>query len=842
MSKQLKKLASFLFLSLILIPVHAAEEKAITFESLLETFVNLDKAFLAPDFQARMYSSYDRKGGNRDESGYIHKDNDWYVIAEMEGPGAVMRIWSANPSGKIRIHLDDGSEPVLERTFRDLFTNRFKPFIKPFVFSGSSRLAAHWAYIPIPYQQSCRITISELCHYQIEYITYPKETPVKTFQYPINDIQADRLSQVAKGFQTTDKPPFFPNKDLVEKTFKITVPAGETIDLATLKGPAVIKGLRMRWPDGSDQIGRDLVLRGYWEKSGEPCIQSPVSDFFGERMRSMTTGEEKTGWHYCYYPMPFHEEGRFTLANNHLSKNYEVQAVFYVQQRANLPVPLRRFHALWNRDNDTALPEVKFNDIRFEPVNDLNDNYTALFRRGIGHLAGIHMLRTPSPASDAIFIVDGMDTTPVFHSTGVAGLFNQGPDVLNANWPMSAGIKDYNGMNGFIRSFLPAPISFSSGIYASFEHGHANMLRKDISTTVFWYQEAPHESFPWMLPIGGFKHRKKPLEQSEYVFHQGKGLPDSPIEAETLWLAANGGVYEPQEMLAYGPDWSQNQQLRFDAFQVGASFSFEIPPTPFSGFYRLQCTFTQGPDAPTVAIRINGELITDQLDLFNETLQARQFQFETPIFIHASNRPRITIEVIGKIPKSDGLSVGIDCLRLISTNHSAKQLQVEGPYRFVTDAQKPFYPREEKTEDDKIMFIGLMDSKNTRKQSKTIEANTNGCFKLGDLLGDSMDEGLCFVTWKVRAQHAGIYGFEVEPAYSVPMLIQRQSDRLETIHKSMLWNGIIIHGVDELRYDPTTNQILPYRFRIPLDRGESTLSWLVRCTKETCIIPRIFGL
>src|SRR5690242_8169852 len=53
--------------------------------------------------------------------GYIHKDAitpdpQGHVLAEMDGPGCVVRIWSANPAdaGRIRIYLDGAKKPVID--------------------------------------------------------------------------------------------------------------------------------------------------------------------------------------------------------------------------------------------------------------------------------------------------------------------------------------------------------------------------------------------------------------------------------------------------------------------------------------------------------------------------------------------------------------------------------------------------------------------------------------------------------------------------------------------------------------------------------------------------------
>ena len=46
----------------------------------------------------------------------------------MDGPGCVVRIWSADPddAGKIRIYLDEAKEPVIEAPLTELLGGKWK--------------------------------------------------------------------------------------------------------------------------------------------------------------------------------------------------------------------------------------------------------------------------------------------------------------------------------------------------------------------------------------------------------------------------------------------------------------------------------------------------------------------------------------------------------------------------------------------------------------------------------------------------------------------------------------------------------------------------------------------
>src|SRR6202040_3733968 len=79
--------------------------------------------------------------------GYIPKDAvtpdaQGHVLAEMDGPGCVVRIWSADPAdaGNVRIYLDEAKDPVIEAPLAELLAGKWKttidgkettPFIDP---------------------------------------------------------------------------------------------------------------------------------------------------------------------------------------------------------------------------------------------------------------------------------------------------------------------------------------------------------------------------------------------------------------------------------------------------------------------------------------------------------------------------------------------------------------------------------------------------------------------------------------------------------------------------------------------------------------------------------------
>ncbi len=105
-----------------------------------------------------MFASTDPEQRGRDCGNFMRQDGDEYVMAEMEGPGVVTRIWSANAHGNLRIYIDDKSKPAIECMFKDIFEDRFLPFQSPI--SGKSS-GGWYSYWPIGYEKYCKMTVTQ---------------------------------------------------------------------------------------------------------------------------------------------------------------------------------------------------------------------------------------------------------------------------------------------------------------------------------------------------------------------------------------------------------------------------------------------------------------------------------------------------------------------------------------------------------------------------------------------------------------------------------------------------------------------------------------------------------
>lgn len=125
----------------------------------LLTLVDWDSmAVFPPGRRAGMFSSTDPNGEGRDCGNFLRIEGNRYVLAEMEGPGVITRLWSANPQGQLRIELDGRPEPAVDALFKDIFEDRCPPFRSPIAAPSSGGFYSYW---PIGFERSCRITVGE---------------------------------------------------------------------------------------------------------------------------------------------------------------------------------------------------------------------------------------------------------------------------------------------------------------------------------------------------------------------------------------------------------------------------------------------------------------------------------------------------------------------------------------------------------------------------------------------------------------------------------------------------------------------------------------------------------
>jgi len=281
----------------------------------IEQLYRLDKL---PQFKKSIkvasISSYDRTGGNDDgfsgKYSFVRKEQDGLVIADLKGPGIIYRIWTPTPTEDLmEFYFDEKKAPRIRIKFRNLFTGKEHPFVKPLVGHG---VGGFYCYLPIPFKKSCKIIIKaeQVQFYQINYAIYPKKAPIETFDPNLSDEFESQLKRAKEFFSSggEDISHFLVEDNNLIQTFNIDkkLEQGKTITIFETDQPGRIVGLRLSPAKIFEGKGRDILLKIYWDDDTEPAVICPVGDFFGyawgkPAMKSLLIGTNNDV-NYCYFP------------------------------------------------------------------------------------------------------------------------------------------------------------------------------------------------------------------------------------------------------------------------------------------------------------------------------------------------------------------------------------------------------------------------------------------------------------------------------------------------------------------------------------------------------------
>lgn len=350
----------------IFLPTREAICQEITFRSLLNEMTDRNSLAEYPliPYRSLQASSYNRESVSPDLPGWFadsdgiscirterNEDREEWVLMEDSGPGCLSKIWAVcfyyglndTIGGNIRIYLDGATKPVIETNLFDLVKGY--DFVKP-PFADVSTRAGN-LYLPIPYQQGCKVTIDKKAFYFIiNYRSYPKGTIVKTFTRKEFDQSQDLLADIAKQLNA---PVSFPDNPI--KTKNVLLP-GENCVLKLPYTSHAVKTIRIRLnSEEKPQVLRSTVLRGIFDD--EETIWCPVGDFFNNgvklvpyRMWERTVSPD--GWMECRWVMPYKESGEIILSN-HGSNPVNVELEVYTDKWEWTSRSMH-FHASWRMD------------------------------------------------------------------------------------------------------------------------------------------------------------------------------------------------------------------------------------------------------------------------------------------------------------------------------------------------------------------------------------------------------------------------------------------------------------------------------------------------------------
>ncbi|MCZ7634769.1 MAG: DUF2961 domain-containing protein [Verrucomicrobia bacterium] len=254
-----------------------------------ETLARPDRlAEFKPALEVGCVSSYDRTGGNDDgfsgKYSFVRREGDGLVLAELQGPGVIYRVWTPTPTDDwMEFYFDGEAAPRIRVRFRDLFLGATAPFLKPLVGYG---VGGFFSYVPLPYAQSCKVVVptERVQFYQINYARYAPDVGIRSYRTEADAsvaASAERLSELfgAAG-QDLTRWTAPPGSRVEVARQRARVASGETAVLFARESPGRIVGLRLSPVTALEGKARDLVLRIAFDGDARSVL-CPVGDFFG---------------------------------------------------------------------------------------------------------------------------------------------------------------------------------------------------------------------------------------------------------------------------------------------------------------------------------------------------------------------------------------------------------------------------------------------------------------------------------------------------------------------------------------------------------------------------------
>ncbi len=484
----------------------------------LDRLIDLDRLATLEEegVTCKQFSSYDQRSkydeakneyvdwdANGDAGNYLRVEpSGEAVMAEMEGPGCIFRIWSANPQGKIRFYFDGATTPSCEFDFNDLFNADKSPFPRPLVWQrrvdlGGDNPASN-CYMPIPYAKSCKVTAdsAQKQYYHIGYTTFSKETRVTTFRMKRTAEEEAELNRICEALKNSGVDPQpVDGMQFIEKA--LCLEPGQPQTLAEFNNPGTIRQLFAKLNSPERFARRKVLLQIFWDGAEKAAVEAPIGDFFGDAWEEAEYKSLPMGitadLNYCYWRMPFQKSARIVATN-----------------QGEAPADLK-FKAAWSPGSPSANAAYFHARWRRDPISKDFD-YPLLECTGKGRFVGAALFPDNLHGGwwgegDEKVYVDG-EKFPSTFGTG-------SEDYFGDAWGIRTFVNPYHGCvtkeewnsgraQSVYRWHIADDIPFNQSYRMTIENYTAqekDRQKNDYSSMAYWYQAPGGENFFASVPV-----------------------------------------------------------------------------------------------------------------------------------------------------------------------------------------------------------------------------------------------------------------------------------------------------------------------------------------------------
>jgi len=676
----------------------AAENEPITTGSLVAQMVDMHYLGQYPDpaYKTVQFSSYDHQStlpggpawfGNSDGFGNEPTPNfegvvqqpstadgeGVYLICDVEGPGAIVRTWSARMEGTIRLFLDGASAPVFEGPSEDFLMRPYSRWAAE-AGLGDAVLADTFyqrnaAYCPMPFAKRCRIEwvgkLKTTHFYQVQVRLYDKSTPVATFVPEDLKKYSEQIRRVSRILADPDKNWEYSSKQ-APAVFDTSIEPGKKITALELPGPGAVERLAISLKaESMDKALRQTILHVMCDDYPWGQVQAPVGDFFGAApgvnpYQSVPFTVQPDGTMICRYVMPFEKVCRI-LFENLGDQAVQVHGEALPMAAAWDPNRSMHFRARWRVDHDMVASGHEPQDL---PV---------LIANGTGMYVGTAvMLLNPNcvPSSggnwwgegDEKIFVDS-DVRPSTFGTGSEDYFNyawSSEDIFL--YPYCGQPRDDGPANrGFVTNYrwhIVDPLPF----------------RQRLSFYIELFSHERTEDFSYARV--GYHYARPGLMDDHVVITREdvRHLTLGPWKPVARGGARDSVFYEGEDILkskkgiefVENNQWSGGRLCRWSPKEIGQELVFDVP-VPEDAKYAITIWTARDVSSGMVSVQIDGKPAEGgakgKVDLYDPYRTLNRGIESKPVALKKGT-VKVTLVYAGHREEVKNASVGVDFIQL----------------------------------------------------------------------------------------------------------------------------------------------------------------------------------
>lgn len=618
-------------------------------------FDNLTKPYLLPVLRQVTVggeSSYDRTGGNDDgfsgKYSFLRKEGDTLVIADLKGPGVLLRLQTPTPTDlPLEFTFDGEAEPRIKAPFRDLFLGKTDGFPEPLVSHG---VGGFTSYVPIPYARSLKVAYRGplMNFYQIGYATLPEGTAVESWRPEMTASLEPALRLLKRTGEDISASMAPPSASLRTMRAEGRLQPGGSLKLFEARKGGRIVGLRIGPASAIAGPDRAILLRITFDGMRTPAALCPAGDFFGAAwgdpaIRSLLIGTDGS-MSYCYLPMPYARSARIELLSERSSgPAIPIEAEIVVADAPKRPDE-GHFYAVWRRENPTTIGEP----------------YTFVRAEGHGHVVGVALQaqgvepgQTPFFEGDDQATIDGKLSV---HGTGSEDYFNGGWYDVPGRWdgrrslPLS-GCMDYRkhlGRSAGYRFMLPDPVVYHRSLHYAIEHApEKNNIPTDYASVTYLYADRAPEGAGIVPPAA----ERAVHEPKKVIIAAGWNVPLQAFSLQNATVRKGDRKVGERNVRALS--------VRAEGRDIfGDHFVQALCDVPADGLYRLTIEAIAGPEVGSVQWTLEEAPVGPKADLYAPTPAVRTVALGTAPMRKGLN------PVMLVLTPGQGNSIGLDLVTI----------------------------------------------------------------------------------------------------------------------------------------------------------------------------------